>query len=167
MTATSKKRLTNQLLEKSAPPNAGRLDIADELCPGLILRVSESEAKSFSVIYRVLGEGGVSQGERPLAGKQHRVTLGRWPVVDLPEARERARAILARAGAGADPRGELASSIRERRANTFSGSRPLREKERTCRVVPGGKVAAKGGPTDSWWYPLAGAGDIGVDIVIT
>ena len=36
MTTTSKKRLTNQLLEKISTPKSGRLEIADELCPGLI-----------------------------------------------------------------------------------------------------------------------------------
>jgi hypothetical protein len=57
-----KKRFTEQGVErlnydpKVAPPN-GRLEIADELCPGLILRVTPKGAKSFSVIYKVPGEG--------------------------------------------------------------------------------------------------------------
>lgn len=77
MATTSKKRLTNQVLERMMPPKTGRLEIGDDLCSGLILRVSEQGAKSFSVVYRVLGEGGVTETGRPLAGKQHRITLGR------------------------------------------------------------------------------------------
>ena len=102
MATTNKKRLTNQMLEKMTPPRPGRLEIGDDLCPGLILRVSDQGSKSLSVIYRVLGEGGESGSGRPLAGKQHRVTLGRWPVVGLSEAREKARAIIARASEGMD-----------------------------------------------------------------
>jgi len=33
-----KKRLTNQVLERMSPPRAGRLEMGDELCPGLVLR---------------------------------------------------------------------------------------------------------------------------------
>jgi hypothetical protein len=57
-----KKRLTERGVDrlnydpKFAAPN-GRLEIADELCPGLILRVTPKGAKSFSVIYKVPGEG--------------------------------------------------------------------------------------------------------------
>jgi hypothetical protein len=67
-----KKRFTEQGVErlnydpKVAPPN-GRLEIADELCPGLILRVTPKGAKSFSVIYKVPGEGGVTPNGRLLA----------------------------------------------------------------------------------------------------
>ncbi|AZV18957.1 tyrosine-type recombinase/integrase [Mesorhizobium sp. M7A.F.Ce.TU.012.03.2.1] len=135
MATTSKKRLTNQVLERMTPPKTGRLEIGDDLCPGLILRVSEQGAKSFSVIYRVLGEGGVTDTGRPLAGKQHRITLGRWPVVSLGEVRERARAILAKSGAGADPRAELASSVRERRANTFSAVLERHIKQDAARTI--------------------------------
>src|SRR5687768_16786400 len=118
MATTNKKRLTNQMLEKMTPPKSGCTEIGDDLCPGLILRVSEQGSKSLSVIYRVLGEGGESDSGRLMAGKQHRVTLGRWPVVGLSEARERARAIIAKANEGMDPRAELSATIRERRANT-------------------------------------------------
>jgi hypothetical protein len=74
MVRTSKKRLTNAMLEKLTPPRSGRFEIGDDLCSGLVLRVSEQGSKSFSVIYRVVGEGGESESGRPLAGKQHRVT---------------------------------------------------------------------------------------------
>lgn len=135
MATTSKKRLTNQFLERMPPPKTGRLEVGEDLCPGLILRVSDHGAKSFSVIYRVLGEGGSTESGKHLAGKQHRITLGRWPVVSLADARERARAILAKAGAGADPRAELASSVRERRANTFSAVVERHIKQDAARTI--------------------------------
>lgn len=117
---TAKKRLTNQVLERMTAPKSGRLEMGDELCPGLILRISEQGSKSFSVIYRVLGEGGETETGRQLAGKQHRITLGKWPVVSLAQARDRARSIIAKANEGADPRAELIAGVKERRANTFS-----------------------------------------------
>ena len=57
-----KKRFTEQGVERlnydqKVAPRNGRLEIADELCPGLILRVTPKGAKSFSVIYKVPGGG--------------------------------------------------------------------------------------------------------------
>jgi hypothetical protein len=37
------------------------MEIEDEVCRGLILRITPTQAKSFSVIYKVPGEGGVSR----------------------------------------------------------------------------------------------------------
>ncbi len=117
---TGKKRLTDKMLERMQPPKQGRLEMADELCPGLVLRVTQAGAKSFSVIYRVAGEGGISETGWPLAGPQRRITLGRWPAVALADARERARGILTKAEGGSDPRVERAEAVRDRRANTFA-----------------------------------------------
>src|SRR5262245_18585685 len=58
--------------------------------PGLCLRISSSGTKSWSLLFRI-------------AGKQHRVSLGRYPQVGLAEARAQARAILERADDGIDP----------------------------------------------------------------
>ncbi|MEP9397623.1 tyrosine-type recombinase/integrase [Mesorhizobium sp. KR2-14] len=132
---TTKKRLTSQMLERMTPPKSGRLEIGDELCPGLVLRVTEQGAKSFSVIYRVLGEGGETAAGRPLAGKQHRITLGKWPIISLTHARERARAILAKASEGGDPRAELVAAVKERRANTFSAVLERHVKQDAMRTI--------------------------------
>ena len=86
MKSLNRKRFTQQGIErlrydKAAAPPSGRIEIEDEACPGLLLRVTQRNTKSFSVIYRVLGEGGTSPKGRLLAGKQHRATLGatrRW-----------------------------------------------------------------------------------------
>ena len=87
------------MLEKLRPPSSGRLEIADELCPGLVLRVTDHGVRTLAAIYRVSGERGVSEGGRVLAGKQHRITLGRWPALKLTDARDRAREIVTTAKA--------------------------------------------------------------------
>jgi len=53
---STKRRFTDQMLEKIAAPNGGRLEIADELCPGLVLRVTPAGVKTFGALYRVPGE---------------------------------------------------------------------------------------------------------------
>jgi integrase len=122
-----KRRFTEQGVQrlnyhrKVAPAN-GRLEIADELCPGLILRVTSKGAKSFSVIYKVPGEGGVTPAGRLLAGKQHRITLGSTPPLDLKTARERAREIMLAASQGRDVRRERAEVSRKRHQNTFDAT---------------------------------------------
>lgn len=135
MATTTKKRLTNQVLERMSPPRTGRLEMGDELCPGLVLRVTEQGAKSFSVIYRVLGEGGEADSGRPLAGKQHRITLGKWPVISLASARDRARAVIAKANEGIDPRAELIEAVKERRANTFTAVLDRHVKQDAMRTI--------------------------------
>ncbi|MER9746139.1 integrase arm-type DNA-binding domain-containing protein [Mesorhizobium sp. M0140] len=132
---TAKKRLTNQVLERMTAPKSGRLEMSDELCPGLILRISEQGSKSFSVIYRVLGEGGETETGRPLAGKQHRITLGKWPVISLAHARDRARSIIAKANEGTDPRAELIAVVKERRANTFAAVLERHIKQDAARTI--------------------------------
>jgi len=125
MNATNRrKRLTDQGVErlkydpKIAPEN-GRLEMTDELCPGLILRVTPKGAKSFSVIYKIQGEGGVTPAGRLLTGKQHRITLGSTPPLDLRTARERAREILLAASEGRDVRHERIQASRKGHENTF------------------------------------------------
>src|ERR1700730_10686715 len=87
MKSLNRKRFTQQGIERlrydqAAAPPSGRIEIEDEACPGLLLRVTPRNMKSFSVIYRVLGEGGTSPKGRLLAGKQHRITLGATPPLD-------------------------------------------------------------------------------------
>jgi integrase len=120
MAESTKKRFTEQMIDRLGAPKSGRLEIADELCPGLVLRVTDRGVKSLSVIFRIAGEGGLSELGRPLAGKQHRVTLGRWPIVGLVDARERAREILRQAGQGTDARRVLAEALASRQDNTFA-----------------------------------------------
>lgn len=122
--SSRRKRLTDQGIErlqydpKTAPRN-GRVELNDELCPGLILRITPNGAKSFSVIYKVPGEGGISPAGRLLTGKQHRITLGATPPLDLKSARQRARDILLAASQGKDIRQERHAHHLQERENTF------------------------------------------------
>jgi hypothetical protein len=103
------KRFTEQGIERlnfdpAVAPPSGRMEIEDEICPGLVLRVTQRGVKSFSVIYKVPGEGGSNLNGRLLVGKQHRITLGATPPLGLKEARVQARKILEAATEGRDPR---------------------------------------------------------------
>ncbi len=113
------RRFTDQMVERLRSPVSGRIELGDEICPGLLLRVSERGVKSFSVIYKVVGEGGVSRTGRLLKGKQHRITLGQWPALRLPEARERAREVVMAAYDGRDMRDERQANNLLRASNTL------------------------------------------------
>jgi len=70
MAAANKRRFTEQMLERLRPPTSGRIELGDEIVPGLVLRVTPSGVKSFSVIYKVPGEGGVSATGGPAHRRQ-------------------------------------------------------------------------------------------------
>lgn len=86
-------KLTDIAVARAKPPASGRIEIWDAMLPGFGLRVSDKGSKSWVVMYRV--RGGPS-------GKR-RLTLGRYPVLSLANARERARRIFELAGDGIDP----------------------------------------------------------------
>ena len=102
----NKRTFNKKMLDSLKPPALGRLEVFDALCPGLVLRVTPRGVKSFSVVYKVPGEGGVGPTGRLLTGPQHRVTLGRYPALDFPAAREEAREILKAVSELRDPRDE-------------------------------------------------------------
>ena len=66
--------LTAAVVERIRPPKAGQVDYFDKGFPGLALRVSYGSAKAWVYFYR-------------LHGKLRRLTLGRWPSMDLASAR--------------------------------------------------------------------------------
>ena len=115
-------RLTTTAVERIKPPMKGRLEYADNVLPGLSLRVTDKGGKSWSLHYRVAGEGGATDGGRQLKGKLKRMTLGRYPLIDLTEARKRAGTALDLAEGGMDPvsarRHDIATR-REAETNTF------------------------------------------------
>ena len=124
MKSLNRKRFTQQGIErlrydKAAAPSSGRIEIEDEACPGLLLRLTPRNVKSFSVIYRVLGEGGTSPKGRLLAGKQHRITLGATPPLELTTARRQTREIIQAATEGRDLRTERREKNLIRSVNTF------------------------------------------------
>jgi integrase len=99
------------------------MEIEDELCPGLVLRVTPRGVKSFSVIYKVPGEGGTNVSGRLIVGSQHRITLGSTPPLGLKAAREQARKILETATEGRDPRNDRRERNLVRHINKFTAAR--------------------------------------------
>ena len=69
------RKLTETGIAKISPPASGRLDIADAVTTGLALRVMPSGVKSWCFIYR-------------FGGIQRRMTIGRYPDIDLVKARQ-------------------------------------------------------------------------------
>ena len=118
--ANIKRRLSDLTIAKLKPPATGRLEVADEIVPGLVLRITPHGVRSFSVVFKVPGEGGYTKTGRPKVGCQHRMTLGRHPFVGVKEAREKARALLEIVSEGRDPRPERIEAHRARRDNTVS-----------------------------------------------
>ena len=74
-------KLTELSVAKLRPPKAGRAEHFDALLPGFGLRITSQGAKSWVLMTRV-------------DGKLKRITLGRYPVVGLAEARAAAREAL-------------------------------------------------------------------------
>ena len=73
------------------PPATGRVDYFDDATPGLSLRVTAQNVRTWTVFYR------------DQHGRQKRLTLGRYPVVKLVDARELAREAQRRVAHGGDP----------------------------------------------------------------
>jgi len=86
-------KLTDLAVARAKPPASGRIEIWDSMLPSFGLRISEQGTKSWMVMYRVRGG---APGKR-------RLTLGRYPVISLAKARERARRIFELAFDGIDP----------------------------------------------------------------
>ncbi|TGD63363.1 site-specific integrase [Tabrizicola sp. WMC-M-20] len=76
-----KTKLTPKFIESIKANPAKRLDFRDDLMPGLVLRVSQSGTKTFCL-------------HRRINGKMRRLTIGRFGVLTLAEARERVRQVL-------------------------------------------------------------------------
>src|SRR6478735_7114049 len=93
-----RKRLTEESVRKLQPLPNKQLLIFDTVMPGLLLNVSYGGAKTWRALHYV--------NSKPVTFK-----LGRWPVLKLTEARDRAREFLA------DPDG----SRRRANSDTFDG----------------------------------------------
>ncbi len=85
-------KLTDLAVANVKPPASGRIEIWDAMLPGFGLRISEKGSKSWVVMYHVRGHA---------TGKR-RLTLGRYPIISLAKARERARRIFEAASEGID-----------------------------------------------------------------
>jgi Arm DNA-binding domain/Phage integrase central domain len=90
-------RLTDMVITRTEPPVRGRIELVDTIVPGLVLRVTSDGFRSFAVRYRI-------------DGRQRRLTLGRYPIVSLANARKRGRETLGKVAAGIDPVTEKAEA---------------------------------------------------------
>lgn len=76
-----KRKLTTKFIEGQKPDPSKRLDFRDEMMPGLVLRISASGTKSFCLHKRI-------------NGKMRRLTIGRFPIISLADARKRVQQVL-------------------------------------------------------------------------
>lgn len=86
------KALTHKAVEKIKPGDK-RLEIPDGIVKGLYLVVQPSGAKSWALRYRQ-------------SGKPVKLTLGRWPVMELQDARNAAGEAIDKAERGGNPAAE-------------------------------------------------------------
>jgi integrase len=87
------KTLTAKAVEKMRSDPNRRLEIPDGLLPGLYLIVQPSGAKSWAIRFRA-------------NGKTAKLTLGRFPAIELAKARELAREQIEAVARGRDPAAE-------------------------------------------------------------
>lgn len=83
-------KLTNDLLKNAAAEKGKRLELRDDQEPGLIFRVTDKGARTWSIRYR------------NAAGEQRRKQIGPYPSVSLAKAREEARKIKGTVAGGSD-----------------------------------------------------------------
>ena len=77
-------------LRSLEPPKSGQIELWDDKIPGFGLRLSPKGSRSFVLVYR-------------FKGRSRRLTLGRYPVLGLADARRRAHQALADVAIGIDP----------------------------------------------------------------
>ena len=94
--------LTTAAVARVKAPTAGQTDLFDKGYPGLALRVSYGGAKAWVYFYR-------------LHGKLRRLSLGRYPGMDLTEARDAWRAARL-----AVSKGESPAHLRPTTADSFA-----------------------------------------------
>ncbi len=70
-----RKTINEKLLRSLRPPATGRLVVRDVVVPGLRIRVTPRGAKSWSVVYKIVGDRVSDKTGRPRTGSQKRITL--------------------------------------------------------------------------------------------
>ncbi|MGE0830226.1 MAG: tyrosine-type recombinase/integrase [Hyphomonadaceae bacterium] len=112
--------LTDEIAQAIPAPKRGRREVGDIRVRGLAVRVTPAGARTWSVGYKVAGEGGISCSGRLLKGRQHRVTLGSVLTLPIDSARSQALDILRSAERGIDPRTGRRAANEQRYSNTVS-----------------------------------------------
>jgi hypothetical protein len=103
------RNITDAWLRTLKPPKEGRLEVWDQTpgTVGLNLRVTSAGLFSWSLRTRTAD------------GKKTRVALGSFPAVGLSAARRRARAMLGKVEAGADPVADRKAVVAQRKARSL------------------------------------------------
>jgi len=103
------KKLTDTLARAAlrSPPKARR-DVPDGSVPGLTLRLGP-QGSTWSLVLRVVGEGGTTARGRQRKGRRQRVSLGEYPQVSIQAARSLANTYLDQAKKGVSPISALES----------------------------------------------------------
>jgi integrase len=98
------KRLTDTAIRAViAKPRARRIDLADGAVAGLSLRIGRTRGATWSLLFRVVGEGGSTNRGHALKGNKHRISLGTYPEVSLEAVRAKASQCLGQARNGECP----------------------------------------------------------------
>lgn len=93
--------LTTRAVEAAKPDRQKRLEVPDPALSGLYLVIQPSGAKSWALRYRH-------------AGKPRKLTLGRWPIMGVADARGAATEALDKVDHGHDPAAEKKASKSKR-----------------------------------------------------
>ncbi len=109
----ARQRLTDRLVTSKKPPDAGQLEIWDDLVRGFGIRISYGGKRTFCVMTRI-------------NGKQVRRTIGTHPMMTLAEAREGARDVLRDAAKGIDAKEREKQELRQAAIET-EGEKTLRD----------------------------------------
>lgn len=118
--------LTDVYIRSISPPDTGRIEITDERCAGLSIRVTAAGVRSWSYKYR----------DRT-TGKVERVSLGRYPTVSLAKAREMADRRRLAVMDGGNPRAEQRKrKAAEKAAITFDALADAYLAERVAKKTP-------------------------------
>ncbi len=87
-----RRALTDILVRSATAPAVGRIEITDDRCEGLALRITAAGVKSWCFRFR-----------DPRSGKDARLTLGHYPDVSLSQARARASDLRREVAGGTNP----------------------------------------------------------------
>jgi integrase len=132
--------LTDAEIRRLNPSKTTRLCLTDGRVPGLMLRLTEKGTKTWSLMFRVMGEGGKTPNGMPRRGQQYRMSLGHYPHISLNEARRLATDILNKADAGVNPirvaQAEVSITVNELISRyTAEGTKGLRKADAIKQVL--------------------------------
>jgi integrase len=132
-----KLKLTDRNIKSIPAPGSGQVDVYDLVLPAFGVRVSTAGSRSFFIMTRAAG-----------SSRLRRMTLGRYPVMGLAEARQAAREVIERASTGEDPQaatqstkvakarfGDVADEFLEKYARRRLRPHTIRDYDRTLHTV--------------------------------